>query len=88
MPFTVYILHSLLLNKFYIGFTGDLLEERIRRHLSNHAGFTGTVKDWQLVHTELYETKQAASKREREIKSWKSSRRIKELIAQNGASRL
>ena len=81
MPFTVYILHSQDLNKFYIGHTADLIEERIRRHLTDHDGFTSRAKDWQLVYHEEFENKESAAKREREIKGWKSSIRIKALIA-------
>jgi putative endonuclease len=81
MSFTVYILNSQLLNKFYIGHTGDLIEDRLRRHLTHHDGFTSKAKDWQLVSHETFENKKSAAMREREIKSWKSSIRIKALIA-------
>ena len=37
----VYILYSLVTNKYYVRFTGDELQERIRKHNSNHKGFTG-----------------------------------------------
>ena len=82
MPYTVYILFSASLNKFYIGHTGDLPEQRIRRHLAGHDGFTSKAKDWRLVYQEKMENKISATKREREIKSWKSSIRIKALIAE------
>ena len=85
MSYTVYILHSQTLNKFYIGHTSDLIQERIRRHLTDHDGFTSTVKDWQLVYQEKFEHKITAAKREREIKSWKSSIRIKALIANSNS---
>jgi putative endonuclease len=45
-----YILFSPAKNNFYIGHTGDNLEERLRKHNSNHKGFTGTVADWQVVY--------------------------------------
>ena len=34
--FTVYILFSETADKFYIGFTSEPVEERLRKHLSNH----------------------------------------------------
>ena len=78
--FKVYILFSASLNKYYIGFTGDDISERIRKHNSNHKGFTGGVGDWKLLYSENYPTKQEALAREREIKSWKSSKRIAQMV--------
>lgn len=49
--FKVYILYSASLNKFYIGFTESSVEERLRKHLSNHSGFTGKAKDWTIAYT-------------------------------------
>ena len=80
MSYTCYILYSVLLNKFYVGQTGDNIEERLCRHLSNHKGFTGKTKDWKIVYTEVFTTKEEAQKREYEIKGWKSSRRIQQLV--------
>jgi putative endonuclease len=81
MQFLVYILYSPLLDKYYVGFTGDNIAERIRKHKSNHSGYTGRTSDWQLAHSEIYLTKAEAMRREREIKSWKSAERIKKLIS-------
>ena len=75
-----YILHSKILDKFYIGHTSENLEERLRKHLSNHKGFTAKTKDWNIVHFEEFQTKSEAYKREIEIKAWKSKIRIKKLI--------
>ena len=85
MHFSVYILHSAIKDKYYVGFTGDDLTERIRKHNSNHTGFTGHCGDWILVHSEPFITKQEAMKREREIKSWKSRKRI-EILVNSGHS--
>jgi putative endonuclease len=78
--YTVYILYSLLGDKYYIGCTGENIEERIRKHLSNHKGFTSHFKDWELVYSEIFENKSDAYSREKEIKSWKSKLRISRLI--------
>jgi putative endonuclease len=77
----VYILYSSLKNKYYIGYSGDDLDQRIRRHLANHKGFTGTVADWKLVYKEYFLSKPQALAREREIKAWKSRKMIEKLIA-------
>ena len=75
-----YILFSATLNRYYIGSTRDDLAERIRRHNSNHKGFTGKVNDWKLVYNESYENYNHALARERHIKSWNSRVSIENLI--------
>jgi putative endonuclease len=81
MSFYVYILHSPSLDRYYIGHTGDNLSERLRKHNSNHKGFTGKVDDWTIVYVKMYSTKTAAYQGEREIKAWKSRKKIEQLIA-------
>ena len=80
MSHTVYILYSAQIDKFYIGRTSDDLDQRIRRHLSDHHGFTARAKDWVLAYTETFAHKAEAVKRESEIKSWKSRKRLAILI--------
>jgi len=86
MPFHVYILFSQVKGKYYIGHTADDLQERLRKHNSNHKGFTGKVHDWRIVYREPFNTKQAAYKREREIKSWKSRSRIEKLTGSKNSA--
>ena len=81
MQFVVYILYSAVLDKFYIGHTGDDINERLRKHLSNHSGYTSKAKDWTIVYQELAEDKAAACKREFAIKKKKSKAFIRQLIA-------
>ena len=76
----VYILYSDSLDKFYIGHTGELMSERLRKHLSNHKGFTGSLSDWRIVYQEHQPDKISAYQREREIKQWKSRKMILKLI--------
>ena len=80
MQYQVYILFSSTLNKYYIGFTGDDLMQRIRKHNSNHKGFTGGLADWQLMYSETYSSKAEAMKREKQIKGWKSRIMIEKLM--------
>ena len=75
-----YILYSKSLNQYYIGHTSEALEERLRKHLSNHSGFTGKTKDWVVVYFEEFETKSLAYRRELEVKKWKSRIRVEKLI--------
>ena len=76
----LYILYSHSKNKYYIGHTGDSLEERLRKHNSNHKGFTGGTGDWKVVYFEIIESKEKAYLRERQVKNWKSRKQIEKLI--------
>jgi len=75
-----YILYSKLSDQYYVGHTSEALEERLRKHLSNHSGFTGRTKDWIVVYYEEFDTKSLAYNRELEVKKWKSRIRIEKLI--------
>ena len=77
--YLVYILYSPSRNKYYVGSASEIAE-RLRRHNTNHSGFTGKALDWELKHTEEFTDKAAALKRERQIKSWKSRVKIEGLI--------
>ena len=76
--FTVYILHSVQSNKIYIGFTSNL-EQRLLSHneLSNK-GWTIRFRPWKLIHSEIFETKSDAMKREKELKSSRGRNWIRE----------
>ena len=78
--YIVYILYSINKDRYYIGFTGDEIQERLRKHNSNHKGFTGKVADWRIVYTESFIQKNEAMKRELQIKKWKSRKLIEKLI--------
>lgn len=78
--FSVYILYSKILNKYYIGFTGETVETRLAKHLILHRGFTAKAKDWVIKRVEIYEDKTTAMDREREIKTWKSRIKIEKFI--------
>ena len=80
MIFTTYILYSSSVDSYYIGYTGDEIEERLRKHNSNHKGYTGKANDWLVVHSEIFQVKSDAIRREKEIKNWKSRQMIEKLI--------
>ena len=81
MSYSVYILYSRSLDRYYVGYTGDTLESRLRKHNSNHNGFTGKKPDWVIVYTEMFPTKKEAMTREGQIKNWKSRKMIERLIS-------
>ena len=77
--FYVYILYSVKVDKFYIGYTSNL-EERIIRHNQKSKGFTGQLNDWEVKYKEVFSSKHEAITREKQIKKWKSRTKILELI--------
>jgi len=79
--FCCYILYSEVLDKYYIGCTGDI-HGRILRHLSNHKGFTGRAPDWELRWSKEFNSKIQAQQFEQKIKSWKSRTMIERLISE------
>ena len=75
-----YILFSEKLNKYYIGSTRSSIEDRLKKHLSDHDGFTAKAKDWKVVFIELFDTYEKAADKEKTIKGWKSRRMIENLV--------
>jgi putative endonuclease len=75
-----YILYSKLIDHYYIGYTCDDLKERLRKHSTNHKGFTGRSHDWIVVYKKSFENKTEAYAFERLIKSKKSRKYIEQLI--------
>ena len=82
--FYFYILYSNTKDKHYLGHTSEL-SERLKKHNTNHKGFTGGVSDWELVYSESYGSKLEAYARERQVKKWKSRKRIMELIEKSSS---
>ena len=83
MPFCLYILYSAKLDKYYVGHTSDL-EKRLAEHNSGISDFTAKATDWTLKYTEVFENREAAHKREQEIKRKKSRKYIEWLISSVG----
>ena len=72
------------MDRYYVGYTGDLIAERLRKHNSNHKGYTGKTNDWEVVYKELFKCKNSAILREMEIKRQKSRKYIEDLIGLAG----
>ncbi len=79
--YTLYILHSKSLDRYYVGYTNDL-ERRLGEHNRIKGKYTDAGIPWILVYTESFNSKKDAMNRERFIKSRKSKNFIIELIAQ------
>ena len=73
MLHSVYILFSQKIKLFYIDYTNTSVDERLKKHNTNHKGFTGRTHDWKIIYFETYQNKTNALKKEKEIKSGKAN---------------
>ncbi len=79
MSHYVYILQSLKDHRYYIGETSDV-EARLLFHNSGKQRSTRNRIPFRLVLVEEYPNREAALKREKQIKSWKGGEAFKRLI--------
>ena len=77
--YTVYILYSKSLSRYYIGHCQNLLI-RLTRHNRGLVKSTKSGVPWNIIYTVEYSSKQEAYKREMQIKSYKRGRAFKKLI--------
>ena len=78
--YTVYILFSEKLNRFYTGYTSNL-DIRIDFHLNSLPNkFTANAKDWKLFFKLECDSKQQALKIEKHIKRMRSKIYIQNLV--------
>ena len=78
----VYILYSESIDRYYVGSTNNI-ERRISEHNRKKGKYTDIGIPWHLVYTEEYQSKEAAFKRDREIKSKKSRAYIESLLSRS-----
>ena len=69
--FYAYVVKSESSDRYYIGSTKDLTQ-RIGQHNSGMSKSTRAHRAWRLVHSESFDTRAKAIRRETEIKSWKN----------------
>ena len=81
--FFVYIIFSSSLNKYYIGYTTDLVK-RLGEHNNRVSTFTSKASDWVLKYQQGFPERELAMKREKEIKNKKSRKYIEWLINSAG----
>lgn len=68
MPYFVYVLRSRRHGRRYVGSCADL-EDRLRRHNAGRSRATKSGVPWELIHTERFDSRQAAMARERFFKA-------------------
>ena len=77
--FTVYILFSEQLQKYYVGYSSKSAQERLKEHLYNHKGFTAKAKDWNIIYKLKMNSKSEALVLERKIKKRGAKRFLNEI---------
>ena len=83
MDYTVYIIYSQKLDRYYVGYTEDL-PFRLEQHNNRMSAYTSKANDWKAVYRESFSTRKEAHKRERQIKTKKSRKYIEWLISFSG----
>ena len=77
--YTVYILYSHKIDRYYIGYSNDITR-RLDEHNRRKGKFTDRGIPWVIVYTEDFKSKEEAVERESYIKSQKSRIYIESLI--------
>ena len=73
-----YVLHSKNYDKIYIGYTSNL-KERIKSHNElGKMGYTRMYRPWTIIYTETFDSKSLAMTREKQLKSARGRRFIRE----------
>ena len=80
--FTTYVLHSEKHDKIYIGYTSNIEQRLLSHNELATKGWTIKFRPWKLIYQEEVETKSAAMKREKELKSFQGRQFIRNLILQ------
>ena len=79
MSYYVYILQSEKDERYYIGSTSNI-EQRLAWHNAGKQRSTKSRIPFVIVHTEEFESKTEALKREKQIKSYKGGNAFKALL--------
>ncbi len=77
MNFYVYALYSAKLDIIYIGQTKNL-DKRISDHKKGYSKYTFRTDDWNLIYSEICDSRADAMKREKQLKSSKGRRFLRE----------
>ena len=77
--FYVYVLYSQKIDSLYIGQT-KALDRRLTEHFEGESFYTKRADDWKHIHTEEFETRSKAMKREKQLKSAKGRDYLRNLL--------
>ena len=82
MEFVTYILYSFSSQRFYVGYSTNLIQ-RIYWHNNGSKGFTTRFRPWKVVYVEFFATKEEAMNREHYFKSGKGRDWFKERLSES-----
>ena len=87
--YTVYILKSILTDKFYIGYTNNVARRISEHNSEDNKGWTKSFRPWKIFFTQKCENMIEAVRLEKYLKSLKNKDRIREYRAgwRSGISR-
>ncbi|PWN06774.1 GIY-YIG nuclease family protein [Rhodohalobacter mucosus] len=74
----VYVLHSPVYDKIYIGYSSDVGVRFIYHNQGPKKGWSSRYRPWYLIWLEAYQGKKEAMIRERQLKSARGRRWIRE----------
>ena len=77
--YSAYILQSGTTGKYYIGYSA-IVHKRLKEHNRGRVRSTKAGIPWMLVYTEKYPSRQAAYRREMQIKRYKGGEAFYKLI--------
>ena len=75
MKYYTYIIYSKEYDKYYKGYTSQLLQ-RLEQHNNKESRYTSKFAPWKLVYFEEFENKTEAIKRERSLKKYSKEQLI------------
>ena len=78
--FTVYVLYSEKYDKIYIGYTSHLINRFHAHNSLAKKGYTIKYRPWIVCHTEVFSSKNEATLREKQLKSYQGRLFIRNTI--------
>ena len=81
MSYFLYILKSEIKETFYVGVSNNPKRRLFFHNNSDTKKHTLRYRPWRLAYSHKFETKEKALATERKVKSWKSKKMIRLLIA-------
>ena len=75
-----YVLYSKKFDKIYVGYSADLTHRLVTHNSAENTGWTKRSQPWEIIHSEEFETRAEAMKREKQLKSSRGRSFIRGLL--------
>ncbi|MBS1625333.1 MAG: GIY-YIG nuclease family protein [Bacteroidetes bacterium] len=79
--YIVYILYSGQYDKTYVGFSSNVEQRLISHNHPQNKGYTKRFQPWEIVYTEICETKSEAMQREKFFKTGEGREEIQAILS-------